>query len=671
MPLNIAHPREGCQVFTAREIADLSGKTRQGIQWLARRERWTRRIEPRNGGETYTYRLQDLPDALRAAILRKQAEAAAGPAPEPEAFPTERSERLWMDVAKLAAPAREIGAKRAAIVVRACDLQQAGSISFTSAAERAAEGEEGGSVSAESVRAWRERCQGWPRRDWPAVLATRHGGGGRAADIDPAAWQAFKDDYLRLEAPALAACHRRLVDLAKRHGWQVPKSGRTLLRRLEAECDRSEIVLARQGKEALERMTPAQTRLRPEFSMDALDCDGHKLDLFVDWHGDGRPVRVYLMAWQDLASSKILGWRIDEFENAESYRLAFLDVLRKHGIPGSVYCDNGRGIASKRLTGGAKNRYRWKIRPGDPVGLLTQLLGADNIHFTKPYSGRSKPIERFFRDLAEEVSKHPLAEGAWTGNSPASKPENYGSRSISREDLLLLATDCIAKCNAREGRRGMGLNGQSFDQAFEERYDTGRVARPAQFQLDRWKLAAEGVTAAKLDGSIRLFGTKYWARELEELVDRPADKRRVTVRFDPGNLHLPVAIERADGSLIAHAKPHGPVKFNSRAAAEGSAQLTARHARATKKALDAKRSKDKGDLKRLYEEALPAEERPAIAPEKSARRGQEKVVAGAFGVDSRSHEETIRDTGDRRSHEEMIRDGHERILRWAGLRGKS
>ena len=151
----------------------------------------------------------------------------------------DRSERLREDFAKLRIRARAAGARRAAILDRACFTERSEGISFSAAAERVAEWE---SISAESIRVWRKKCQGWPRRDWHAVLATRHGGGARAAEINAVAWQAFIEDYLRLEAPALAACYRRL----------------------EAEFTSGEIALAREGEEVFRRMVPARDRPRPE-----------------------------------------------------------------------------------------------------------------------------------------------------------------------------------------------------------------------------------------------------------------------------------------------------------------------------------------------------------------------------------------------------------------------
>ena len=657
MPLSIAPPRGDRQGLAAREIAGLSGKTVRRIQQRAGAERWPRQTVTRNGGETAVYLLEDLPADIRAPIIRARAEEAAGPDPEPAAFPKERSERLWEEVAGMAASARADGERRAAILRRACELESAGNLSFSAAAAQAAEG----SASAESVRAWRARCRDWPRRDWPAVLATRHAGGGRAAEIDDAALQFFKDDYLRLEKPCLAACHDRLKDEGKRYGWRVPDSPRTLLRLLKADCGPDAIVLAREGEEALRRTRPAQIRLRPEHALEGVNCDGHKLDLLVDWRGDGNAVRPFVHAYQDLASSKIVGFRVSETENAETYRLAFFDVLRNHGIPESLYADNGRGINAKGLTGGAWHRFRFKTLEEDQLGLFTQLLGEENIHFSIPYRGQSKPIERYFKEVCEQAAKHPKAAGAYTGNSPLSKPENYGSRMVSRELCLELVANAIAKIDAREGSRARHLGGRSHDQAFEETYDAARVARPTQAQLDRWKLAATGVTANKENGAVTIYGTRYWAEELSrELAGQPQAKRRVTVRFDPENLSLPAAVERLDGSLIALANAQQPVKFDDKAAAEESERYNKRIKRAAKKVLDLQRGKDDFDLKRLLEEAPPAQPEPAPARAEPARVPQ-KVVAGAFVTDSR--------TAADREHDEIIRRGHEIVRAAAGLGG--
>lgn len=191
---------------------------------------------------------------------------------------------------------------------------------------------------------------------------------------------------------------------------------------------------------------------------------------------------------------------------------------------------------------------RVELERAEPAGILTQL--GITVHWTTPYHGQAKPIERAWRELAEEISKHPECAGAYTGNSPGAKPENYGNAAIPFEQFRALVAREIERHNARRGRRGNGLNGQSFAEAFQ-----GSLALPGTIvtrataaQRRMLLMAAEGVTCRKPTGEIQLGGNRYWAEELVEFIGRA-----VTVRFDPDDLHSPVAVYARDGRLICEA----------------------------------------------------------------------------------------------------------------------
>src|SRR3546814_15673799 len=124
----------------------------------------------------------------------------------------------------------------------------------------------------------------------------------------------------------------------------------------------------------------------------------------------------------------------------------------------SLLADNGRAFASKWLTGGAKTRFRFKVRDEDPTGLLVAL--GVTIHWAKPYRGQSKPIERGFRDLCDAVAKHPAFEGAYTGNRPDAKPENYGSKAVDLDTFLRVWNEGMAAHNARLGQIGRASCGE-------------------------------------------------------------------------------------------------------------------------------------------------------------------------------------------------------------------
>lgn len=401
-------------------------------------------------------------------------------------------------------------------------------------------------VATSSIWGWFARVQGFDRVDWLPQLADRYAGRTKEADITPEAWEAFKADYLRLEQPSAESCHERLERIASARGWVLP-SPKTLLRKIEREIAPAVRVLAREGADALKRMYPAQERDRSMFhALEAINGDGHKFDVFVRWP-DGEIGRPMMVGFQDLYSGKILSWRVDKSENRDVIRLALGDVIEDHGIPYGIWFDNTRAFANKALTAGTASRFRFKIKDEDPVGLCV-LLGIE-VHFTLPYSGQSKPIERAWRDLCDYVARHPAFAGAWCGNNPMAKPENYGSKAVDLDDFLRVLAAEIEAHNARPGRRSRVCGGvKSFDQVYSESYAQAAIRRATPEQRRLWLLAAEGVRASDRDGSIKLMGNRYWDAALQDHRGQP-----LVVRFDPQDLTADVHVYRLDGGYVGAA----------------------------------------------------------------------------------------------------------------------
>ena len=475
----------------------------------------------------------------------------------------------------------------------------------------------------------------YSRHLWPLALAPAHVGRVKRAECDPVAWQAFLADYLRPEQPPLEMSYRTLKRLAGEEGWTIPGSSRALKRRLEREVHPAAVVLARQGPAAVARMRPAQIRARGSLrALEAVNADGHVFDVFVKWP-DGKEARPVLVAWQDIHSGKILSWRLDRTENTDGYRLSFADLLREYGIPAHVFVDNGRGIASKMLTGGVHWRYRGKVKHDEPVGLLTQLVGAENIHWTTPYSGQSKPIERAFRDLATDIAKDFRLRGAYTGNAPGAKPANHGEKAVELERFVEVAADGIRQHNARRGRRGLGLDGRSFDEAFAASYEAHRaeIPRPTEAQIARWLPAALAITANKDTGAVQLYGNRYWSERLAEtLAGKPAADRKVVARFDPDRLDRPVTVETPEGRLIGKAEAQDAAPVMSTRAARETARDKARLKRNARQALEIQQRMGERDLDKLLDAAAKetVEAGAPSGPEKMPVAAS-KVVCGAFG----------------------------------------
>jgi hypothetical protein len=559
----------------------------------------------RGGG--YEYHISLLPPATRQGLVAVDETPLAAAA---EVASNAVRNPLWDAFDRLPENAKGRAAQRLVAVqaVHATDdsISRKTAVTCTAAAQ---------GVSASSLWGWLSKVDGKPSSDWLPLLASQRGGQERAkAGIHPDAWDYFLADYLRLEQPGLAACYDRLIRIAGKHGWGVMPSLKTFQRRMDSEISRAEQVLARKGREAAKVMAPAQRRDRTVFaSLEAVNADGYRHNVFVKWP-DGSIARPISIAFQDLRSGLWLARRTDKSENKEATRLAIGDVITRYGLMEHVWFDNGRHFSSKWLTGRMPFRFRFKVKDEEPEGILTKL--GMKVHFTRPYSGRSKPIERMFRQVGEYVDKHPAFAGAWTGNTPMAKPENYASTAVPLALFEQVCASELAAHNAREGRTGYGMLGRSFNQVFADHTPELGFRRATTEQRRLFMLAAEGVTARKPDGRIELFDNRFWCEELAEHIGQ-----KLIVRFDPQNLADGVAIYTLDNRYIADAARLDDIGFNNVDDARETARLHSQIQRSRRELLDLNVRLETADLKRLAPVDLPEDSTPE--PQKVQR-----LVAG-------------------------------------------
>jgi len=503
----------------------------------------------------------------------------------PTIAPTSVSKLLWTRFEALTDAQRAVARKRLDAILELESLRAAG----ISAREATAFCEAKFEIARSSLYEWRQMVEGKARQDWLAALApdstAANGEDAQLVECHPEAWDVLAADYLRPEGTGFASCYRRMEKIAKRKGWTPIPSERTLRRHMDAKVPRAVQILARKGKDEAMRLMPAQERsVAHLMAMQYANTDGHKLDLHVQLPGRDKPTRVYLMGTQDIYSRKILSWVLTEAETWEAVRTIVGRMVEEHGIPERLYMDNGRAFASKKISGGAKRRNRFKITEDEVAGLL-KTLGIDG-RFVKPYSGQSKPIERGWRDLAEEISKHPDMAGAYTGRSTAHKPENYGKWAVPLDQLEKHVADRIAEHNARVGRKTETAKGRSFDDVFAESMadpaNLVRFASPLQRSL--WMLTAETVTARKPSGAIHLFDNRYWSRELNQWIGK-----KLTVRFDPSDLHAAVKVYDPAGRLICEAECIEKSGFDCQAAARETARAKSEFGKTLRAQKDAAR----------------------------------------------------------------------------------
>ncbi|MBE2896766.1 DDE endonuclease [Pasteurellaceae bacterium HPA106] len=457
-----------------------------------------------------------------------------------------------------------------------------------------------------TIKRWFYKVKKFERTDWLPLLldkkATAHKG--KEAEFTPEAWEAFKTDYFRNERPQFGSCYERLKRAAKEQGWTIP-SASSVKRKIEREIPLVQRVFLRDGEYALSQFYPSQVRsVEAIQALEWINGDGYQHNVFVRWH-NGEVVRPKTWLWQDVRTRKILAYRTDLSENSDTIRLSLMDLVWKYGIPRKCTIDNTRAAANKWMTGGVKNRYRFKVKEDEVTGIIP-LLGIElfwtSIQFGKGH-GQAKPIERAFSHggLGELVDKHPSLAGFYAGENVYNKPDNYngGKDGVDYATFILALEDGIRTFNERQGRETEICQGvYSFEQVFARDYANATIRRASAEQMRLLMLMSEAVSLKK-DGTFELdAGGKVHNRRNRYLC---ADligslHKRVVVKFDPQDLHNTVWVYSLDGVFLGEAICQERVAFGDKAAGR-------EHDKARKQFVKGEKIKAKAQLTMTVQEA--------------------------------------------------------------------
>lgn len=625
--------------------------TVQGIHFLAKKNEWKTRARLASGGGK-EYHISSLPALAKTHIIKQQGKVLVDGKYFDIAKPKSHDElpysrdALWRkwDIATDAhkAKAKQHVAKLDLVV----KLYESG-IKLENCFEQVAAEYR---VSESNIRNLYYKVKKFNREDWPAVLVRKprdiEARKAAYASFSEEAWEFFKADWLRPEQPTISACYLRLQDAASEHDWEIP-SKKTIERRIKSELDKASVVLAREGQHALMQLYPAQERSVMDLhALEWINGDGYQHNVFVKWP-NGETLRPKTWVWQDIYSRKILGYYTDVSENSDMIRLALMRVIEKYGIPKHATIDNTRGAANKWMTGGVKNRYRFKVKDDDPKGILP-LLGIQ-VHWTTVQfgqgHGQAKPVERCFSHggLGELVDKHPLCAGAYTGPNPMEKPDNYNAENaVSYETFIQALEAGISQFNARPNRQTEVCQGKSsFDDAFAASYEQSVITKAAKEQLRLLMLTAEAVRVQK-DGSFRLqAGGKIHNRSnryhSESLSLHKVPGNKVVVRFDPSKLHESVLCYTLDGVFICEAQCIEAVAF-------GDTQAAREHDRKRKQFVKARKAAAKTQKQMTIQEAAAMLPEPETPPEPETKIVEIFRPVGSTVQRVEAEEETERNT---------------------------
>lgn len=614
--------------FTAKEIAGVTGMPKLERNCLAKlnnlfsqRDLNSEFKRKRQGTKAFEYHISILPLATQAALYKREGKIKVGDQvfdlPKPKTTSYCR-EALWARWNKAGTRAQEKAQGVLKAVQTVSELVRSGIGKM--AAYETVSNEFG--ISKMSLRRACSKVKDFAPEDWAPALLDRNKEvaseikSKHFAYITPAAWDFFKADYLRLEQPTMAACYERLIEAAPQHGWKVP-SLKSLDRRIRHEVPHQQRVMLRKGEHALMSLFPSQERsVDGLHALEWINGDGYQHNVFVRWF-NGEILRPKTWFWQDIYSRKIVGWRCDISENTDSIRLSLMDVCERYGVPKEITIDNTRAAANKWMTGGVPNRYRFKVKEDDPLGIIPMLgmkLHWSSVILGKGH-GQAKPIERAFGvgGLDEMIDKHPLCAGAYTGPNPMAKPDNYASKAIDAEEFLKALAAGVEMYNNKQNRRTEICQGMmSFNDAFNASYAEAPIRKATQEQLQLMMLQAEAITVNKqhatitLDAGGSLKGRKNRYHH-EALFDYVGQK--LVARFDPLKLHDSVEVYTLQGVRICTAECLEKVGFGDTQAAREHKRKRTQFTKANKIAAQAQTDMDALEvaamMKPLEEEFIP------------------------------------------------------------------
>lgn len=218
-------------------------------------------------------------------------------------------------------------------------------------------------------------------------------------------------------------------------------------------------------------------------SNDIWVCDNHTFDVFVNDGEHKKPVRVYLTAFQDVRSRKMVGWYVTLNPCSDATLIALRRAIERYGIPLAILSDNGREFLTFDIGG---RGFRTSRKDGEHVApTILENLGIE-FCTALPTNARAKIIERAFRDVKEDFSK--LFEG-YTGGTIAERPERLKKTGKLAENFTLLPefvkyvdTYIEGYFNTRS-HSGTGMHGKTRNEVYAAELIEKRTATKEQLNL--------------------------------------------------------------------------------------------------------------------------------------------------------------------------------------------
>lgn len=426
----------------AGKIAEILGISLRAVQKRAKKEAWPHTTD----GRTKLYALDALPESVRIAIIAATSRDAVQ-AEESTALAVAQAAPVARNLRPQAAPVRKspLADPTLTIPLKQTALAKADLVRLYTEAVRSASNKlqaKESFILAYSAGAWPALLEkigpiSWKTLERWKVTLGRQRDAFQLADrrgMHRRGLCSLTDDMqmavLRLalhpNRVRVSSCIRMAREMLSAQGVQNLPSEPTFRRFLKnfESLNRAVWVFCREGAKAWNDKVAAY--VDRDLSVlqvgDILVADGHRLN-FQTIHPDtGRPCRMTLVVWYDMASNYPLGWELAPEENTQVIAAALRRALLRLGKPARIaYLDNGRAFKGSHFTSSFET---------SGVSGLFERLGMQTI-FAWAYHGQSKTVERWFGYLRELEELAPAATGSCIEMKPAyQKRGEFAHRAI-------------------------------------------------------------------------------------------------------------------------------------------------------------------------------------------------------------------------------------------------
>lgn len=268
-------------------------------------------------------------------------------------------------------------------------------------------------------------------------------------------------------------------------------------------------------------------------SNDIWVCDNHTFDIFINDGEHKKPIRVYLTAFMDVCSRKMMGWYVTDAPCSDATLYALRRGIERYGIPKRILADNGREFLTHDI-GGRGFRKNGRQNEHQPPTILDNL----GIEFRTALvrNARAKIVERAFREVKECFSR--LFEG-YTGGTIAERPERLKTLGKKASNFTPYADFADYVDTYLEGwfnyqeHGGVGMGHKTRNEVYAAKLVEVRTAK--EDELNLMMLRNSRMQTVQRDGvRLKIYDTEiyFWSHELtfNHL------KEKVYYRYDPADL---------------------------------------------------------------------------------------------------------------------------------------